>query len=229
MHRAILLPILALACGLALGTLLGTGRLAPGLGAGAAGSAGAPVVQNSRLEAAAPQAAPLDPEADEPLLERAQAVLEQLREEDFSSLSALVHPEKGVTLTPFSTVTPGRDRSLTPSQVSAVAEDDEFYVWGVMNGSGAPIRSTPAEYFQRFVYNADYAEAPNMAVDTVLLSGNALENVEKAYPEGRFVDCSFPGLDPELGGYDWCSLKLVFEPWENDWYLVGLVHGEWTT
>lgn len=228
MHRAILLPILALACGLALGTLLGTGRLAPGLGADAAGMAGA-VVQNSRLEAAASQAAPLDPEADEPLLERAQAVLEQLREEDFSSLSALVHPEKGVTLTPFSTVTPDRDRSLTPSQVSAVAEDDEFYVWGVMNGSGAPIRSTPAEYFQRFVYNADYAEAPNMAVDTVLLSGNALENVEEAYPEGRFVDCSFPGLDPELGGYDWCSLKLVFEPWENDWYLVGLVHGEWTT
>ena len=36
-------------------------------------------------------------------------------------------------------------------------------------------------------------------------------------------------VDEALEGFDWCSLKLVFEPWENDWYLVGLVHGEWTT
>lgn len=29
-------------------------------------------------------------------------------------------------------------------------------------------------------------------------------------------------------GYDWCSLKLVFECYQGDWYLVGLVHSEWT-
>ena len=79
------------------------------------------------------------------------------------------------------------------------------------------------------MYNEDYARAPEVGVDTVFLSGNALENVSDAYPDARFVDYAFPGLDPELEGFDWCSLKLVFEPWENEWYLVGLVHGEWTT
>ena len=133
------------------------------------------------------------------------------------------------TSAPFSTVTPDCDRCLTAAQVSGLAEDEEVYVWGVMAGSGAPIRATAAEYFDRFVYNEDYARAPEVGVDAVLLSGNALENVSDAYPDARFVDYAFPGLDPELEGFDWCSLKLVFEPWENEWYLVGLVHGEWTT
>lgn len=39
---------------------------------------------------------------------------------------------------------------------------------------------------------------------------------------------SFSGLDEQMAGYDWCSLKLVFECYQGDWYLVGLVHSEWT-
>lgn len=228
MRRTILLLLLALVAGVGLGTLLGSGRLIPALGADAAAASNAAVVQSGRLNVLS-TAAPLDRAEDGPLLERAEQVLTQLREENFTALASLVHPEKGVTLTPFSTVSPGCDRSLTRSQISALGEDDERYVWGVMAGSGAPIRATAAEYFDRFVYNADYAEAPEVTVDTVFLSGNALENVADAYPDARFVDYTFPGLDPQLGGFDWCSLKLVFEPWENDWYLVGLVHGEWTT
>ena len=231
MRRIVLLLLAALLAGCGLGTLLGTGRATVDLGAGpavAAGTVSAALVQNSRVQAL-PTSAPLDVADDQRLLERSEQALERLRDGDYSSLAALIHPIKGVTLTPFSTVAPDCDRRLTRAQVVALAEDEESYVWGVMDGSGAPIRATGAEYFARFVYNEDYAQAPEVAVDTVLLSGNALENVADAYPEGRFVDYTFPGLDPELGGFDWCSLKLVFEPWENDWYLVGLVHGEWTT
>lgn len=227
-RRIVLLLLAALVAGCGLGTLLGTGRVTAGLGADAAVAVNTALVQNSRVQAL-PTPEPLDTEEDGPLLERAELVVERLREGDYPSLAALVHPVKGVTLTPFSTVAPDCDRSMTAAQVSGLEKDEETYVWGVMDGSGAPIRATAGEYFDRFVYNADYAQAPEVAVDAVLLSGNALENVADAYPEGRFVDYTFPGLDPELGGFDWCSLKLVFEPWENDWYLVGLVHGEWTT
>ena len=227
MRKSILLLLAALLAGIGLGTLLGTGQATAELGpAGLA--ANTALAQNSRVQSL-PTPEPLDIEEDAPLLDRAELALERLREEDYPALAALVHPVKGVTLTPFSTVSPGCDRTLTPAQVSGLAGDEETYVWGVMDGSGAPIRATAEEYFHRFVYNEDYAQAPDSAVDSVLLSGNALENVADAYPDARFVDYTFPGLDPELEGFDWCSLKLVFEPWENDWYLVGLVHGEWTT
>ena len=42
------------------------------------------------------------------------------------------------------------------------------------------------------------------------------------------VDFSFPSADPVNDGMDWSSLKLVFQPAETRWYLVGVVHGEWT-
>ena len=96
-------------------------------------------------------------------------------------------------------------------------------------GSGSPIRCTSKDYFARYVFNTDYTEAPQVGIDTVLISGNALENVADAYPNGRFVEYHFPGIDPALEGFDWCSLKLVFEIWNNDWYLVGIIHGEWTS
>ena len=57
---------------------------------------------------------------------------------------------------------------------------------------------------------------------------NALENVAAAFPDGRFVEYHFPGLDPQMEGYDWCSLKVVFEAYNNQWYLVGLIHSQWT-
>ena len=60
------------------------------------------------------------------------------------------------------------------------------------------------------------------------MQGNALENVLTAYPDDRFVEYHFPGLDESQEGFDWCSLKVVLAPCEGDWYLVGLIHSEWT-
>ena len=146
----------------------------------------------------------------------------------YAALSLLVHPQQGLTLTPYSTVDPQLDTVLSRDQVAQLSVDETVYTWGLYPGSGAPIQCTAPVYFERFVFNADYTQAPRVGVDEVLISGNALENVADAYPEARFVEYHFPGIDPELEGFDWCSLKLVFQVWENDWYLVGIIHGEWT-
>ena len=230
MRRTILLPALALVGGLALGTLLGGGLFSASQGLNGGTRSSITVAQAVTSSASAvPTAPPLDTGNNDILLERSESALELLKAEDYTGLSALIHPEKGLTLTPFSTVSAEYDRTLSSQEVSVLSEDEETYVWGVMDGSGMPIRSTCDAYFDRFVFNADYTQAPEVGIDTVLMSGNALENVADAYPQARFVDYSFPGIAPEKNGYDWCSLKLVFEPWQNNWYLVGLIHSEWTT
>lgn len=224
MRKTILLPVLALAAGLLLGTLLGFGMAGRGSSAGALMSAS----PGSSRAAAFPTPPPLDTEDNTLLLERSELVLDCLKDGDYAALSRLVHPAKGVTLTPYSTVSTEYDQTLTADEVARLDEDSQELVWGLLDGSGLPIRATGEEYFARFVFNADYTEAPEIGVDQVLMSGNALENVADAYPQARFVDYSFPGIDPALEGFDWCSLKLVFEPWENQWYLIAMVHGEWT-
>lgn len=233
MKRAVVMSSLALVCGLLLGWLVGSGFL-PAIQVQANAAAIPPAVSpgilsNNRYGASAvPTEEPLDTEDNTPLLDRAGQVLEALKSENYAALSRLVHPELGVTLTPYSTVDPTCDNVLTQAGVARLSTDDTVYTWGLYDGSGEPIRCTGQEYFDRYVFNVDYTEAPQVGIDTVLISGNALENVEVAYEDARFVEYHFPGIDPAREGFDWCSLKLVFEVWNNDWYLVGMIHSEWT-
>lgn len=226
MKRAALMTVLALLCGLLLGSMVGLSLSSTA--SSAADSSSVPAVQYA-YASSVPTQAPLDTNDNTLLLERASQVLEALKQEDYAALSRLIHPSRGVTLTPYSTVDPSCDNVFSQEQVAGLAEDERLYTWGLTMGSGTPIRCTARDYFARYVFNADYTEAPQVGIDTVLISGNALENVADAYPQGRFVEYHFPGIDPALEGFDWCSLKLVFETWNNQWYLVGIIHGEWTS
>lgn len=227
MKRALWMTLLALVCGLALGTLIGSGTLLSWISSPPSGDA-SPVSSVRQSSASLPPEETLDVTDNTPLLDRAGQALEDLKAQDYAALASLVHPRLGLTLTPYSTVDPALDNTLTRDQVALLGQDRQEYTWGLADGSGAPIRCTPAQYFSRYVFNADYTEAPQVGIDTVLISGNALENVAEAYPEGRFVEYHFPGIDPAMEGFDWCSIKLVFQVWQNNWYLVGIVHSEWT-
>ena len=87
---------------------------------------------------------------------------------------------------------------------------------------------TISQYFETYVFNTDYTKAPQIGVDQIMMGGNALENLTEAYPNCRFIDFCFPQLDAANQGLDWCSLKLVFEPGETNWLLVGIIHSQWT-
>ena len=78
------------------------------------------------------------------------------------------------------------------------------------------------------MFNADYSQAPQIGIDRIQMTGNALENLTDVYTDCRFVDFCYPSIDPAYGGADWQSLRLVFQDQNDRWYLVGIVHGEWT-
>ena len=142
------------------------------------------------------------------LLGAAGYVAEALRDGDYAALAAIVHPEKGVTFTPYSSVDSETDNTLTKEQIRTLTEDSTVYTWGFTDGAGDPIRMTAAQYLAAYVFDKDYTRAPQVGIDRVMVSGNSLENVAEAYPGCRFVDFSFPGTN----GTDWTSLKVVLEP-----------------
>lgn len=169
-----------------------------------------------------------DPEDNFSLLGAACAVNRCLQRQDWTTLAAYVHPERGVTFTPYSTVDPDNDLTFTSEQIKNLAQDQTIYTWGFEDGRGDPIQMTIPQYFDRYVYDRDYTQVPQIGVDRIMTGGNALENLAEAYPGCRFVDFSFPSADPVNDGLDWSSLKLVFQAEGDRWYLVGVVHGEWT-
>ncbi len=236
--KSVLLAIFTLVAGFCIGLLCNFGFLAPGVTTlKAATTAPATIVfsntippdHNTNLDSPAPTETPvLDTGNNTLLLDRANEAITALKNQDYAALSTFVHPTKGLVLTPYSTVDLDANLKFSSLQIATLANNNTKYIWGVTDGKGDPIEQTMSEYFARYVYNADFANAPIIGVDQVLGSGNALENVKEVFPEARFVEYYFPGLNPEYNGFDWCGLKLVFEVYRNEYRLTALIHSEWT-
>ena len=169
-----------------------------------------------------------DEKPNQTLVDRAYLVLGYIENEDYVSLAKTVHPEKGVTFTPFSTVDVKSDVCFTKTQVAGIADNKTVYIWGVYDGDGSPVSMTPVDYFKRFVYNFDYASVGVLGVNSVIKEGNSLENVREVYKDAQFVEFHSPGADPQYAGIDWCSLKLVFEVYNDKLMLTAVIHSEWT-
>lgn len=225
MKKQILLCLLTLVVGLAAGlcynflSLSGTGLLRhwPMAPLGAANATGV---------SSPPTAAP-EESGSAQLLRQGGRVLEAIKRQDYQTLSQLVHPERGVTFTPFSTVDQEGDLTFTAGELAGAADNHTLYVWGISTGVGDPIELTLADYFARYVFPVDYTAAPLIGINHVSATGNSLENVAEAYPQGLFLEYYFPGQEGS-GGLDWSALKLVFESYEGRLCLVGIIHSEWT-
>lgn len=160
------------------------------------------------------------------LLTRSAQVLTALKNDDWNAFSACVDPENGVTFTPHSTVDFTTDLTFTADALAKADRDSTAYIWGVSADSSEPIRMTISDYFHTYIWDQDYTAASEIGVDTIIHTGNAIENVDSSYEDCRFLDFYCPG-SPD-SDEDWCALKLVFTWSEGQWYLAGIVHSGWT-
>jgi hypothetical protein len=145
------------------------------------------------------------------------------------SLAAYVHPEMGLRFSPYAFVQDS-DMVFSVDQIPGLFADPMSYLWGAYDGSGDPIKLTFVEYYGQFVYDQDFANPERIAFNERLGgSGGTINNIEEFYPGSVMVEFHFSGFNPEYAGMDWRSLRLVFMQHEGEWFLVGIVHDEWTT
>src|SRR5690606_8352268 len=102
------------------------------------------------------------------------------------------------------------------------------FLWGYYDGSGEPIKLSVSSYFDKFVYDRDFLNAPQQQVNIILGQGNSLNNMKELYPSSDFTEFYFPGFKPEYGGMDWVSLRLVFKKEKSKAYLLAIIHDQWT-
>jgi len=156
-----------------------------------------------------------------------KAVVESLRDRDLQKLENYVHPIQGVRFSPYTYVS-DTDLVFKAEDIPSLFDNPNVYLWGVYDGSGKPIDMTFQQYFDRFVYDQDFANANQIGYNQILGSGNLIDNSHDYYPGAVIVEYYFPGFDPDLQGMDWKSLRLVFQELQDQWYLVGVIHSEWT-
>jgi len=179
------------------------------------------------------QAAPKDlvspSQAKTIIAHRAEKVLLALKTKDMARLATFVHPEKGLRFSPYEYVNMGADLVFRRNQLQSLWASKKLHAWGEYDGSGAPIQLTFRAYYQGFVYDHDYAKAKHVGFNSEIMGhGNMRNNIREVYRRAIVVEYHFAGFDPQRKGMDWKSLWLVFEKKNQMWYLVGIVHGEWT-
>ncbi len=159
---------------------------------------------------------------------RAREAVGVLKNRDMAGLAALVHPEKGLGFAPY-TYIDETNQTLTREEVAAALTEEAPRHWGTFDGTGDDIDMTFEEYYDRFVYNHDFATAPNISYNEFKGHGNMFNNIFEVYPNAIAVEYHYPGFDPQFEGMDWNALYLVFEKHtDGNWYLVHIAHGQWT-
>lgn len=161
--------------------------------------------------------------------EKSDAVINALSKKDAKALSEFVHPVKGLRFTPYTNVSTEKDVVMNKEQIADFFKDKKEYTWGIYDGKGDKILLTPNKYYDEFVYSKDFINAEKIGYNEVLSSGNITENQFEVYKDAIVTEYYFSGFNPDYGGADWQSLRLVFEEYENDWKLVGIIHNQWTT
>jgi hypothetical protein len=172
---------------------------------------------------------PLTPaQAQQAISGRAAQAIAALKNQNMAALSALAHPALGVRFSPYTYVHVGTDLVFPASWLTGAFADSTVYTWGIHDGSGLPIQLTFSQYYAQFIYDHDYQNAPDVSYNVVWQRGNMINNTLEAYPGTAWVEYHFPGFDPQYGGMDWKSLRLVFAQQSNVWYLIGIIHDQWT-
>ncbi|SMF77829.1 Copper amine oxidase N-terminal domain-containing protein [Paenibacillus uliginis N3/975] len=170
----------------------------------------------------------LTPEqAKQAVKELADQVIQSLKDQDIEQLAKLSH-SKGVTFSPYAYVDRTKDVTLSKEKLSEGFENKKTYQWGKFDGSGKPISMSFENYYKKFVYSQDFAKAPYVGYNESKSQGNTINNASKVYPGAVFVEYYFDGINPEYGGIDWQSLRLVFQKEGSSWVLSGIIHDEWT-
>lgn len=158
----------------------------------------------------------------------AREALAALRARDGARLASLAHPGKGVLFSPYAYVHPADDVVLRADELRTAFSDPKVRAWGTTDGRGDTIELTFAKYFERWVYDVDFAAAPTVAYNREVGRGNISDNTATAFPDAVMVEQHFEQIDPRYGGMDWRSLRLLFEETGGAWKLVAVVHAEWT-
>lgn len=177
------------------------------------------------LKAMIPEAPAASPPS---LLSTALTVITLLKNDDMMGLAPYVHPTLGLRFSPYSYIDMANDQVFTAAQIPGLLADPTVYTWGSFDGSGDPIQLTPAAYFADFVYDEDYANPHMIGNNTIIGTGNTLNNLVTVYPTASFVEFHFTGFDPQYSGMDWSSLRLIFENVGGNWLLIGIEHDAWT-
>lgn len=157
-----------------------------------------------------------------------RAVLTLFKNRDYKELVKYFANE-GVVFSPYAYIDQTHSKKLTPDDFLNAIQQKQIITWGSFDGTGAPIKLTVQAYLDKFVYNADFLNAEAIGINELIKQGNSINNLKDLYPDHHFIEYHFSGFDQKYNGMDWTSLRLVFEKQNGQYFIIAIVHDQWTS
>lgn len=175
------------------------------------------------------QANVADNQTETGVLAIARQVVAALTAQDAKKLASLVHPEKGVRFSPSAYVDVASDVVFSAAQVEGFWSDQKTYTWGLADGTGEPISLTPGQYCREYIMNRDFLNPSSVNVNSDRATGNTSNNAATVYPNGTRVEFYIePSMRNGVQDLDWAALRLVLERSGDNWFVVAIIHDQWT-
>lgn len=136
---------------------------------------------------------------------------------------------EGVRFSPYAYIDKATSKILTPDDFLNAINKKQTFTWGSFDGTGDQINLTVNDYLDKFVYTADFLNAEAVGINEVIKQGNSKNNLKDFYPNHFFIDYHFSGFEQKYKGMDWASLRLVFEKQDGQYFIVAIIHDQWTS
>ena len=168
---------------------------------------------------------------DSVLLQLTDDILSAFKSKNYIAVADFIDPISGVRFSPYGYIDTIRNVILSKEKFAEQAGNasQEKIVWGEFDGSGDTINMTMNEYIQKFVFDVDFSQPEKRKVNEFIGHGNSLNNLLSVYKNCDFTESHFSGFDKKYEGMDWRTLRLVFKERDRKYFLVGIVHDQWTS
>lgn len=166
-------------------------------------------------------------ELDLDLAQSSWDTLQAIRQENWQEVAKATHPELGLRFSPYLYLQ-STDVLVSADALLALTQTTTPRLWGTQQGSGEPLEMSFEAYYERYIYSADFFFADVIGYNQQAHPSNLLDNCGEIYLHNAFIDYHFEGFNPDYGGMDFRTLRLIFAPYQNEWRLVAIVNDEWT-
>lgn len=155
-------------------------------------------------------------------------LINTLSNNDLTEFAQHFHPEKGTYFSPYTFLdTMGGVNYITDEFITDLNQN-KVVLWGRYDGSGELIELTIKDYFKQFVYPVDFKTlTTHKNINSKLAYSNTLNNIKSIFPDAQYVEYYYKGSG-NYDGMDWSSLIFYIEKHQGYFYLVAVVHNEWT-
>ena len=168
---------------------------------------------------------------DSVLLSLTQDILTAFKNKNYAAIADFIDPVAGVRFSPYGFIDTIRNVIFSRENFAEQARksNQDKIGWGEFDGSGDTILMTLNEYMAKFVYDVDFSRPETRKINEFIGHGNSLNNLLSVYKNCDFTESHFSGFEKKYEGMDWRSLRLIFKERDEMFFLVAVVHDQWTS